>query len=156
MESTTVHIDKDSFGFLYCPFCGAKKRVSIGKFKDKRDTITTRCKCGKSFEVQLNSRKYYRKSLTLPGEVKILSSDLSAWMKIDVCDLSRSGLSFKMIEPAVINKGDTLRVRFSFETKKAVLIDREVIANFVDGDFLGCEFKGSALKDEELGFFLFS
>ena len=74
---------------------------------------------------------------------------------MEVCDLSRSGLRFKLVGSAVINKDDTLRVRFSFETKKSVILDKEVIVKFVDGVFFGCEFTDLALEEKELGFFLF-
>lgn len=155
MESIIVHVDRDNFGNIYCPYCGAKKRVSIKKFKNRKHKLTIRCMCENRFDAQLNFRRYYRKTVALPGEVLISSSNMSAWREMEVCDLSRSGLRFKLVGSAVINKGDTLRVRFSFETKKSVLLDNEVIVNFVDGVFFGCEFTDLALEEKELGFFLF-
>ena len=39
--------------------------------------------------------------------------------------------------------------------EKTVLLDKEVVVNFVDGDFFGCEFTDLAKEEKELGFFLF-
>ena len=156
MDLKIVHVDGENFGTISCPYCGAKKRVSAEKFKGQQHKLTVRCKCQNHFDVQLNFRRYYRKSVALPGEIMIPSSKMSDWMKMTVCDLSRSGLRFKMFDFAVIKKGDILRVKFSFETKKLVLLDKEVVVNFVDGDFFGCEFTDLAMEEKELGFFLFS
>ncbi len=155
MDLKIVHVDGDNFGIISCPYCGAKKRVSAGKFKGQQHKLTVRCKCHNCFDVQLNFRRYYRKNVVLPGKVMISSSNMSDWKEMTVYDLSRSGLRFKILEHAVINKGDALRVRFSFKTKKSVLFDKEVTVTFVDGDFLGCEFTDLDLEEKELGFFLF-
>ncbi len=156
MDLKIVHVDGENFGTISCPYCGAKKRVSAEKFKGQQHKFTVRCKCQNHFDVQLNFRRYYRKSVALLGETMISSSNMSDWKEMTVCDLSKSGLRFKMLEPVVIKKGDTLRVRFSFETKQSVLLDKEVVVNFVDGDFFGCEFTDLAMEEKELGFFLFS
>ncbi len=155
MDLKTVHVDRENFATISCPYCGVKKRVPAEKFKGQQHKLTVRCKCANHFDVQLNFRRYYRKSVALPGEIMISSSNMSDWRKMEVCDLSRSGLRFKMLDFAVIKKDDILRVRFSFETKKTVLLDKEVVVNFVDGDFFGCEFTDLAKEEKELGFFLF-
>ena len=75
---------------------------------------------------------------------------------MNVCDLSMSGLRFRMFESAFIEKGDQLRVKFNLEIKQSTLIDKEVVVIFVNGDTFGCEFTNLALEEKELGFFLFS
>lgn len=75
---------------------------------------------------------------------------------MNVCDLSMSGLRFRMLESAFIEKGDKLRVKFNLEIKNSTLIDKEVVVIFVNGDTFGCEFTNLALEEKELGFFLFS
>lgn len=67
-----------------------------------------------------------------------------------------NGLRFKMIDNAIINQGDTLRVKFTLENKKTVLIDKKVLVRFVGSDFFGCEFADLALEEKALGFYLFS
>jgi len=64
MELITVHVDRNDIAIFYCPFCGATKKVSVDKFKNIKHKITSRCKCDNSFQVQLNFRKNYRKTVT--------------------------------------------------------------------------------------------
>jgi hypothetical protein len=61
-----------------------------------------------------------------------------------------------MLEPAFIEKGDKLRVKFNLEIKKSTLINKEVVVIFVNGNTFGCEFTNLAFEEKELGFFMFS
>jgi len=85
-----VHVDGENFATISCPYCGVKKRIPAEKFKGQQHKLTVRCKCANHFDVQLNFRRYYRKSVALPGEVMIPSSNMSDWKEMTVCDLSRS------------------------------------------------------------------
>lgn len=156
MDRITVHVDFDNYALFTCPFCGNTKRVSVEKFKHKNHRISTRCECKSLFESQLNFRKFYRKSVALSGEVLNLSLSTPVWRKMIVCDLSMSGLRFRMIEQALIEKGDKLHVKFNLEIKKSPLIEKEIIVRFANGNTYGCEFTNLALEEKELGFFLFS
>ncbi|MFH1215127.1 MAG: PilZ domain-containing protein [Pseudomonadota bacterium] len=155
MEQITVQVGKDNSVMLCCPFCGVAKSVSLDKFKDVKHVIIVRCGCNNRFQVHLNFRKNYRKSLTLPGEFMILPSTTEIWRKMIVCDLSRTGMGFEMIDTVVMNKDVELRVRFNLDNNKRTLIDKKVIARFVGDDgFIGCEFVELNLYEKELGFYL--
>lgn len=156
MDIVTIHVDSDNNAIFSCPICGNTKKISVEKFKHKNHRVSTRCKCENLFKSQLNFRRFYRKRVALSGEIMNLSSSNSVWRKINVCDLSMSGLRFQMLEPAFIEKGNKLRVKFNLEIKKSTRIDKEVVVIFVNGKTFGCEFTNLAFEEKELGFFLFS
>lgn len=156
MESITVHVDRENFIILYCPYCDEMNRVSVTKFKNKKHTVTTRCKCKNRYQVQLNFRRYFRKRVKLDGEVVIPSSyNRHIRKRMTVCNISMSGLGFKLVDKADIKKGDTVRVTFDIETKRPVTIDKEAIVKFVDDGYFGCEFKNLSYEEKDLGFYMF-
>ena len=156
MEPITVHIFKNEFVMICCPFCKLKKRVATKTFKDKKHQIGVRCKCGERFQVQFNYRKSYRKSVAITGEYKTLKPTISAAKTMQVCDLSRHGLRIKMIDPAVVHRGDEILVKFILDDNKRTSISTKVGIRFVRDEFLGCEFTELNLYEKALGFYLMS
>lgn len=154
MESITVHVQQGNSAAIRCLFCGGLKQASVEKFKNVKHIITTRCSCGKRFEVKLNFRRYYRKEVSLTGEFMILTSNFHEWAVMHVRDLSMCGLRMKMSYTPQVQKGDILRVKFSLDGKKPATIAKKVGVMFVDGDTLGCEFMDLALEEKDLGFYL--
>lgn len=154
MESITVHVDKENSVMLSCPSCGISKMVSLDKFKDLKQKFSVRCKCNNCYEVHLDFRKSYRKNVTLPGEFKVLSPMVSIWMDVIVCDISRTGIGFNLIEPFSIKKGSTIQIKFNLDNSKQTLIDKKGIVRVVKKDFIGCDFSDFDLYEKELGFYL--
>ncbi len=115
METIIVHVDKDNCVTLFCPFCGVTKRMSVEKCKNIKHKIISDCKCGNRIKVQLNFRKYYRKSALLTGKFMTLSPNKSIWQKMNVCDLSMTGVGFKMIDTLIIKRGNVLRAVFDLD-----------------------------------------
>lgn len=155
MESITVHVDEENYAVIYCPSCGSVKRVAVGRFKNVKHKLATRCPCGERFEVMLNFRRFYRKKVDMPGQFMLLSGTDNDWAAMTVCDISMRGLRVKLGYNAPVGVGDTLRVRFTLEGRKSATLDKKVIVRFRSGDILGCEFVGLNLEEKELGFFLF-
>ena len=73
-----------------------------------------------------------------------------------VVNLSMSGLRFKILDSASINKGDNLQVQFSLDNQRADFIDKEVVVRNSGGQEFGCEFTNPAYEEKELGFYLFT
>ena len=157
MEPITVHVSKDNSVMLCCPYCEFARKVQLDQLKDVKYTFVVRCKCNNRFKINLNLRKCYRKNVTIPGKFMLLSPNGTAWLEMNIYDISRNGIGFKMIEPANINKGNTLRVKFNLDNGKQTLIDKKVIVRVVsNNDFIGCEFSELDLYEKELGFYLMS
>ena len=65
-----------------------------------------------------------------------VSSDVSTERKMHIFDLSRSGLSFKMIDTVDVKKGDELFVRFNLDDAKQSLIHKKVVVKLINDNFL--------------------
>ena len=154
MQTISVHINKGNTATLCCPSCKFTSIVNLDKLKDGKNTFVVRCKCKNQFTVNLNVRKSYRKSATLPGQFMILSPNTSTLLNLTVCDISKNGIGFTLKEPANINIGCTLRVKFNLDNHKQTLIDKKVIVMTVRENFVGCEFIELDLHQKELGFYL--
>jgi len=154
MQTISVHINKGNTVTLCCPYCEFARIVNLDKLRGLDKTFVVHCKCKKQFKVNLNVRKSYRKSATLPGQFMILSPNTSTLLNLTVCDISKNGIGFTLKEPANINIGCTLRVKFNLDNHKQTLIDKKVIVMTVREDFIGCEFIELDLYQKELGFYL--
>ena len=154
MKLVTVHVSKNDSAMICCPFCELKKKVSTDKFRNIKHRITVRCQCKNRFEVQFNFRKSYRKKVAIAGVFMTVSSDISAERMMQIQDISRTGLRFKMIDTVVVRKGDELLVRFNLDNARQSLIQKKVVVKFVNDGFLGCEFAELVLYEKELGFYL--
>lgn len=153
METKTVHVSKDNCVLLCCPSCGFSNRVSVEKYKGKKFSIAIRCKCASRFQVQLNFRKNYRKSVILPGKFRLLSP-MSNWMEMNVCDLSMTGIGLKTSAPISVKEGDSAAVTFNLDSGQQALISQNVIVKAIIGDVIGCEFTSLSSYEKDIGFYL--
>lgn len=155
-ELIAAHVDSNDMAIITCPNCGIIKKVSVSKFKNSKHKISTRCQCGKRFDLQLNFRSSYRKAVNLPGTFMIISPKTSHWCEMAIRDISRAGVGFENMDSVVVSKGDTLRIKFKLDNGKGTLIEKKVIVKIIRDKYVGCEFKNLALEEKELGFYLFS
>jgi hypothetical protein len=151
-----AHVDSNDMVIITCPECGLIKKTSVSKFKNSKHKISTRCHCGKRFDLQLNFRSSYRKNVNLPGLFMVLSPKTSHWCEMSVRDISRTGVGFKNMDSVIVKRGDTVRVKFNLDNGKKTLIDKKVVVKIIKDQYVGCEFKDLALEEKELGFYLFS
>jgi hypothetical protein len=154
MVLATVNVLKNNSVIICCPFCEAKRRVRVDKFKDIKHRIAVRCKCDNRFEVQFNFRKSYRKSVSILGEYRKLPPDIPTERAMKISDLSRNGLRFQMLDPVVVKKGDRLLVTFNLDDRKQTPISKKVIVRYANKDIFGCEFTELSMYEKELGFYL--
>ena len=152
----SAHADSKGMALITCPSCNITKKISVSQFKEKKHKIVTKCKCGERFAIQLNFRASYRKEVDLKGMFMVTSPGSSHWCEMEVSDLSRTGIGFRNKETVVVNKGDTLKIKFNLDNPKKTLIEKHVTVKIVIDQYLGCEFQDLALEEKELGFYLFS
>jgi hypothetical protein len=128
----------------------------VEKYKGLKHNLTTRCSaCQERFEVALNFRQHFRKSVKLAGEAVNLSTKSAKRQPITIVDLSMIGLRFKNIVPNDFQKNQQLQISFTLDNKKALQIKKEVRVVEITGDRYGCEFMNLDYE-KELGFYLFS
>ncbi|MBT8355809.1 MAG: PilZ domain-containing protein [Desulfofustis sp.] len=153
MKTVRVFVGKGNKTAITCPFCQKTNEVSVGKFKNLKHTVVTKCSCQQQFTVELNFRQYHRKKVELNGEVRNVSTGSSKWLEVTVVDLSMVGLRFKVVEATDIEKDHILRVRFTLDNQKATEIEKEVGVLNRKNDEFGCEFLFIDYE-KELGFYL--
>ena len=153
MKTVRVFVGKGDKTAVTCPFCQKTSAVSVGKFKDKKHTLVTKCSCQQRFNVELNFRQYNRKKVKLIGDVRNVSTESSKWQKVTVIDLSMVGLRFRVVGNTDIEKGHILRIRFTLDNQKATEVEKEVGVLNSNDDQFGCEFLIMDYE-KELGFYL--
>lgn len=155
MKTVEAFVNKENYTAFTCPYCQHTYRISVSKLQGKKHTIVAKCVCKQRFELRLNFRQFYRKPVTLTGEVKNVSAGSNAWFGMTVVDLSMSGLRFKVVGPRDIETGHRLQVRFTLDDQQGNVIDKEVrVVDIRDGHY-GCEFLNLAYEEKELGYYLF-
>jgi hypothetical protein len=110
------------------------------------------CKCGEMFRVEIEFRKYYRKSVKLPGKYIHLNSPKRGEMI--VVDLSMIGLGFITESPHGFQVGDHLEVHFQLDNSHRSEIRLKVVVRTLKDLFVGVERTDTLLCIEDLGFYL--
>jgi c-di-GMP-binding flagellar brake protein YcgR len=168
------HEGKASFT---CPQCGRSKIFDVSAYikTDKAVRFKCRCACGYKDLVLLERRKYYRKNIGLPG-VYFLNkkerekSDLSGidfsyckkgtGKKMEVVNLSRTGLQFRTNGIPEFDLGDVITVEFILDDKNRSLISKKVKIIHINGkDIIGADFFSPDSTDSsstEINFYLFN
>ncbi|THB77188.1 MAG: hypothetical protein D6B25_07470 [Desulfobulbaceae bacterium] len=147
----TALVDSKKNTEIKCPYCGVTRRVNLGKYKDLKPEITTKCKCGKRFSIQFDYRSEGRVYFECLGQFMVLRPQQSALMGMSVFDLSKHGIGMEVEDAPPISPGDRLRVIFTLDLgPKPEEIDTEVLVKQVSGNYLGCEFVNFILDYEIL------
>ena len=158
-EQLSVLMRDDGLVLLTCPGCGALESVSSREFDRLGNTIQVGCPCGRQFNIVLEKRRYYRKSVrlegyfSLGGELGPIGASGKIWGPMIVKDLSKAGLRFVSKKAHLIHKGDLLMVRFNLDNTNQALIHKPARVISISDDGVGCRFEGADSYDITLGFY---
>jgi hypothetical protein len=155
MKSVYAFVNKENYTVFSCPNCEHTHRISVAKLQGKKHSIVAKCTCNERFEVRLNFRQFYRKSVNLVGKVLNVSSGADKWLSMIVLDISMTGIRFKAFGTKGIEKGHRLHVRFTLDDPHNSEIDKEVRVVDIKNDTCGCEFLNLAYEEKMLGYYLF-
>jgi len=147
-----VYLDAHGQGTTTCPKCADKGIISGTTYRDLHTTLTATCLCGYRFLVLLNTRQYYRKSVSLIGTYTPPSK--SATRRITVTDLSLSGVRFHTLLPHALNVGDVIELDFSLDDAKHTRLHQWAVVRWVESQEVGAEFCNFQTYEKELGFYL--
>ncbi len=148
----TIHVDVNGENLVtfQCPFCERSLSMSVSKFeKIKQQCTIRRCCCSRHFQLVLNFRRFKRREVIIVGEAQNLSGRSGDWTVMTIMNLSRGGLRFKILEPISMQMGDRIRVRYTVDDPREVLVDEEVIVRNTAGDEFGCEFVDISSQPQE-------
>ena len=157
-ELQVAYVRDDGTTVLKCPFCSHARTVSLTSLRDKKRVIRVKCSCQKSYSVNLELRKIYRKSTSLRGKYINHSQqddrNIRISGKIIVKDVSMGGIGFETVGKCTIEKDDELEVTFTLDDKHSSVIKKWVEVKIVRNRYVGCEFSSSNEYDKALGFYL--
>jgi hypothetical protein len=155
---TTTHsknkffVNLDNRVTIVCPDCGKPTTVNVAQFRGKKYSLKVKCKCGHQFKIQLEFRRYQRKSTDLEGTYGYASDRLSN--RVKVTDLSIDGARFETIVPHDLQVGQKGKLVFTLDDKKKTTLAKEVVIRSIKGNIVGCEFKDNQAYEKGLGFYL--
>jgi hypothetical protein len=153
MERQKAFVRENGTTVLKCPYCGHARTVSVQKFKEIKKVINVKCSCQKSYSVNLELRKMYRKSTNLKGSYINLSLDNEIGMMI-VKDISMGGIGFEAVGGNRIEKDHDLLVTFTLDDTQSSVIKKQVVVRIAKDNYVGCEFLHAYEYNKALGFYL--
>jgi hypothetical protein len=153
VETRKVYVDQDDTATLLCPNCGFSKTANVAKFKDRKEPLKIRCKCGSTFSVSFEFRRAHRKEANIRGDYCGLPA-CKDWHGMLVKNISLTGIGFATFTAHNLRKGAELRVRFTLDDASQSELEKDVVMRVVKDKYLGCEFRERALFDKALGFYL--
>ncbi len=139
---------------IRCPDCALVKNIAVGKFRNNRHTLKTRCSCGSSFLVALDFRKHYRKPTNILGMYSLIGSYSSGGGQMQVNNISRSGVAFSVSGHHSIAIGQKALLNFKLDDRKQTELTKKVIVKNIRENSIGCEFVNQTQIGKDLGFYL--
>jgi hypothetical protein len=137
-----------------CPKCGATRKESVQKNRDKKDSLKVECSCSHFYEVQLEFRKFYRKETHING-LYIRPSHAGDWGKMVVKNLSMGGCGFETSNISTLARGEEIKVEFTLDNLRGSTIKKKAVVVEVSGRYVGCKFSESpGAYDADLGFYM--
>lgn len=147
------YVKPDNQAVIVCPACDSTKTLSAEQFRHRQHKLKVKCKCGHSFEVQLEFRRHYRKDTELPGVYEQPPPAVGGG-KIKIVNLSLSGASFEVKGIHDLKIGHSGSLVFTLDNRKETVLFKKVIIKTITDNRIGCEFVDDSAFQKDLGFYL--
>ena len=154
MDVQKAFVKSNDMASIRCPKCDLVKDIAVGKFRNNRHTLKTRCSCGNIFMIALDFRKHYRKPTNLEGMYTLIGPPTSGGGRMQVINISRSGVGFSVSGLHNIHVGQKASLSFTLDNKKKTKLCKKVIIRSVRDNNIGCEFLDQDDIGKDLGFYL--
>ena len=117
MSEKKVFISDNDTAAITCPECRKATLTDVSQYVgiDRAARIKITCKCGHTYSVLLERRKFYRKETNLPGIYIISSGHKSRPMKVK--NISLVGLKFEVETPPDFGIDDSMTIEFSLDER---------------------------------------
>jgi len=149
-----IYADADGMVTFTCQQCDASLREPVEKFKGVRGPINVKCVCGNSYDVQVEFRKFYRKSTDLEG-LYFKASQPGGWGKMIVKNLSAEGCGFETISENLLQPGEEIKIEFQLNNRRRSWIRKKAIVLTLEHRYVGCRFEAPPESyDPDIGFYL--
>jgi hypothetical protein len=154
MTVNAIYIDRQGMISLNCPFCGnnsVKWAESFPNSNQPNGISITCSSCGKTYEIQTDVRKHFRKKTFFDGFYSKRVPP-GGFEKMTVVDLSLGGCGFLAPGRHSLNPDDQIKLVFNLDNAQHTKIEKAAV---VRGRQIGCEFATTAGGyDPDIGFYL--
>jgi hypothetical protein len=145
-------VPDDGLAAITCPECGITRKVPVGDYCGKRNSIRVRCRCKQTFNVDLEFRQFHRKPTDLYGFYEVISANSGG--RAAIKDLSRKGMGFMVSGVHNVRVGQNILVNFALDDKHNTPLKKAAVVRSVEQNRIGCEFKKDQAFEKDLGFYL--
>lgn len=146
-------VTEENKAHVVCPACSHAATIKVQRGKDHRHIFKVKCKCKKTFPLQLEFRREYRKPTNLSGSYD-LQDATTGDNNIQVIDLSLKGACFEVEGVHDIKPGQKGAIHFTLSDRKKTVLGKNVVIITVSDKRIGCEFIDDTAFDTDLGFFV--
>ncbi len=150
---TKSFVKPDDGATIVCPACSTVKAISVKQFRNRSHLIKVKCKCGHTFKVQLEFRRYYRKKTDLTATYDLLAPAVGGGI-VHLINLSLSGACFEVRGIHELHIGQKGTIAFTLDNRKQTALFKNVTIQTVKGNRIGCKFVDDTAFEKELGFYL--
>ncbi|MBF0101286.1 MAG: PilZ domain-containing protein [Desulfobacterales bacterium] len=135
-----VFVNTENNATFMCPECGTSKVVNVAQYMKVESSVRVKCKCkcGHTYPVIIERRKFFRKQTNLLGLLFYDNDYKRGLMTVE--DVSRSGIKIRINSPIDLKLGDKMEVEFNLDDRDRSLIRREVVVRSIRGQNIGLEF----------------
>lgn len=153
-----VLVNEKGVAWITCEKCKHTSEVDFGGRAGREPVIRYRCvKCENEFEVRFEFRRFYRKEVHLNGVFIQQQPDQNYAGRIEILDISKTGVRFKTRVKFDFKPGYLLQLSFSLDDAKKTDIRQIVEVKWVHGLMVGSEFKHlDPWTKQQLGFYFMS
>jgi hypothetical protein len=153
MDVQKSFVNTEGIATIKCPKCNVIKNMPAAQFRGKQHSLKVRCSCNHAWNVLLDFRRHYRKKTDLSGTY-ILESPASGGGRLQILNISRSGVGFQVSGLHAIKIGQKARLKFTLDNRKQTPIDKVVVIRAAKEGYIGCEFIEDRAFEKDLGFYL--
>ncbi len=147
-----VYVNEKGEATIICESCGKSKKIFNVTPSLKLKPVPVNCTCGHRFIVTFDSRRYYRKQVSLKGTFEIPENEKKYPMIVE--NISLGGVLIRTPYANLLEKGQVIKVEFQLDDPNHSLISRPAIVRHVSTDKAGLEFVQDRAYDKILGFYL--
>ncbi|ABC78161.1 hypothetical cytosolic protein [Syntrophus aciditrophicus SB] len=157
-EMQKVLVNEKGMAWITCEKCSHTSGIDVSRLSDRAPFIRYKCvKCDAEFDVACEFRKSYRKEVHLNG-VFIQQQPREDYAgRIEILDISKTGVRFKTRVKFDFKPGYLLKLSFSLDDAKKTNINQTVEVKWVNGQLVGGEFRNQDhWTSQQLGFYFMS
>jgi len=153
-----VLVDEKGKAWITCDQCKHTSAVDLSNRSAGEHLLDYKCvKCETVSEVTCEFRKSFRKEVCLNGTfVQQQPRDVQGG-RIEITDISKSGIKFKTRVKYNFKPGYLLKLTFTLDDRHQTLLNQMIVVKWIDGQMVGGEFiRQEPWVQQKLGFYFMS